>query len=65
MPFAAFMLFNTLATIPKTLAFVALGYLIGHTYRLIYLWLSNASLAVLAAMAIALAAWMLRLRACK
>ncbi|SFQ56385.1 DedA family protein [Donghicola eburneus] len=65
MPFAAFMLYNTLATIPKTLAFVALGYLIGHTYRLIYLWLSNASLAVLAAMAIALAAWMLRLRACK
>lgn len=65
MPFGSFLFFNTLATIPKTLAFVALGYLIGHTYRLIYFWLSNASLAILAILAIGAAAWMFRLKVCK
>lgn len=65
MPFGAFLFFNTLATIPKTLAFVALGYLIGHAYRLINLWISNASIALLILIAIGAAFWMLRPKFCK
>ncbi|MDT8856236.1 VTT domain-containing protein [Paracoccaceae bacterium Fryx2] len=46
MPFLPFLWFNLLATIPKTLAFLAIGYGAGHAFAEIDRWISWGSLAV-------------------
>ncbi|WP_370675104.1 DedA family protein [Pleomorphomonas sp. PLEO] len=48
MPFAAFLIANTLAGIPKCLFFVALGYLFGNAYETIGSWLSGEAAILLA-----------------
>lgn len=51
MPFASFMLWNTLATIPKCLLFVAIGWSFGHIFAQVNDWLLWFSLAMLALLA--------------
>lgn len=48
MPFATFVLANFLATIPKSLVLVALGYLFGSAHMLIAEWFSFGSVLLLA-----------------
>ena len=48
MPFGTFVLANLLATIPKSLALVALGYMFGSAHILIAQWFSFGSVVVLA-----------------
>lgn len=48
MRFSTFVLTNFLATIPKSLAFVALGYLLGGAHTLISQWISGVSEALFA-----------------
>lgn len=55
MPFMTFVLVNLLATIPKSLALVALGYLFGSAHALIADWFPFATAAILAVMAVILA----------
>ena len=43
MNFAAFLFWNTLATIPKSLIFVVIGYSFGHLYNSINDWIGRAS----------------------
>lgn len=50
MPFGTFVLANFLATIPKSLALVALGYLFGSAHALISDWFSTGSVVILALM---------------
>jgi membrane protein DedA with SNARE-associated domain len=47
MPFWSFLWYNFLATLPKTLAFLMLGYLLGHAQSLIGTWLWRGSLVVI------------------
>ncbi|PIO97282.1 DedA family protein [Pleomorphomonas carboxyditropha] len=49
MPFADFIIANTLAAIPKSLFFVALGYLFGSAHEAIAGWLSGEAMLLLAA----------------
>ena len=51
---------NLLATIPKSLFFVVLGYTLGSAYSQIDNWIARASLVVLGAMVLAGAAWVFR-----
>lgn len=48
MPFADFLVANTIAGIPKCLFFVALGYLFGSAYETIASWLSGEAALLLA-----------------
>jgi membrane-associated protein len=50
MPFVTFVLANFLATIPKSLALVALGYMFGSAHTLIAEWFSVGSVLLLAGM---------------
>ncbi len=52
MPFVTFLLANTLASIPKSLVFVALGYLFGSAYETIASWLSVEAAALVLALAV-------------
>ncbi|MEE3650340.1 MULTISPECIES: DedA family protein [unclassified Brenneria] len=47
MHFGSFMLYNTVATIPKSLFFVAVGWLFGHAIEQVDHWLVYVSLALL------------------
>ncbi|HBM59599.1 MAG TPA: hypothetical protein DD444_10450 [Citreicella sp.] len=51
---------NLLATIPKSLFFVVLGYTLGSAYSQIDNWIARASLVVMGAMVLAGAAWVFR-----
>jgi membrane-associated protein len=64
MPLASFLLANLLATIPKSLALVALGYAFGGAHDLIASWLSAGSIVIFAVLALGLIAFIyLRRRA--
>lgn len=60
MPFGPFILTNLLATIPKSLALIAAGYVFGGAHVLISHWFSTGSVAILAALVCALAIWRYR-----
>ncbi len=51
---------NTLATIPKSLFFVALGYTLGSAYSQIDNWIGRASLVLLGGLVLFGAGWLLR-----
>ena len=55
MPFGTFVLANFLATIPKSLALVALGYVFGSAHGLIAEWFSLGSVVILAGVALIIA----------
>lgn len=55
-----FMLTNLIATIPKSLAFVALGYWLGSYYGKIDSWLTKGSLILLALIVLGGAIWFFR-----
>ena len=55
MPFGTFVLANFLATIPKSLALVALGYVFGSAHGLIAQWFSLGSVVILAGVALIIA----------
>ena len=55
MSFGTFVLANFLATIPKSLALVALGYLFGSAHALIAEWFSLGSVVILAGVALIIA----------
>lgn len=57
MPFGLFLFYNFLATLPKSAAFLALGYLFGAAYAQIDVWIFRVSLALLAVMALAGVLW--------
>lgn len=61
-PFAWFMLCNLLATVPKSLAFIALGWWAGESYDRIGAWILPVSLALV--LAAVLAALLLRRSRC-
>lgn len=64
MNFALFLLVNTLTSIPKTLAFLALGYLFGHAHERIADWLQVGSGVLLAVIAgVAALVWFVKRRA--
>ncbi|MBS1182005.1 MAG: hypothetical protein H6Q99_1885 [Proteobacteria bacterium] len=52
MPFVTFLLANTLASIPKSLVFVTLGYLFGSAYETIAGWLSVEAAALVLALGV-------------
>ncbi len=63
MNLALFLLVNTLTSLPKTLAFMVLGYLFGHAHERIADWLQLGSGLLLAAfMAIGLLIWFIKRR---
>lgn len=58
MNFASYMWYNLLGSVPKTAAFVALGYFIGHAYASIDTYIGRISLALLVvAVAVGLIFW--------
>lgn len=57
MPFGAFLGYNLLATVPKSAAFLALGYLFGSAYAQIDAWIFRVSLVLLAAVAVGGLVW--------
>lgn len=57
MPFGPYMGYNLLATLPKSAAFLALGYVFGSAYAQIDVWIFRVSLIVLALMAVAGVIW--------
>lgn len=62
MSFGTFVLANFLATIPKSLALVALGYLFGSAHALIAEWFSLGSVVILAGVALVIAVIIYRKR---
>lgn len=65
MPTAPFLLYNFLATLPKTAAFMALGWYAGDAYAKIDLWLERGALVMLGLIAGGLAIWYVRRRRCR
>jgi len=65
MPFADFVIANTLAAIPKSLFFVALGYLFGSAHETIAGWLSGEAALLLAVGLVVVAVVYLRHRRAK
>lgn len=59
MPLAKFLLFNLIATLPKTLALILVGYSLGYAYKTIDSYLFRASIIVLVLMVIAALVWIL------
>lgn len=57
MPVGAFLWWNLVATVPKSAAFLALGYAFGAAYAQIDAWIFRASLLLLALLAVAAAIW--------
>ncbi len=62
MPFMTFVLANFLATIPKSLALVAVGYLFGSAHALIAEWFSVGSVVILAGLLVSVAVLVYRKR---
>lgn len=62
MPFGRFMVINLLATIPKSLALVAIGYYFGGAHELIGRWFSVWSVFALGILGLILAAFVYRMR---
>ena len=62
MPFGAFLWYNLLATIPKSLAFLLIGYAFGAAYTRIDTYISWASLCVMALLLAGGLVWFLRQR---
>lgn len=60
MPVAPFLFFNLVATVPKSLALLALGVWAGHAWERIDTWIANGSWIALALGLAALLAWRLR-----
>lgn len=58
MRIAAFLWFNLLGTVPKSLFFVALGYGFGHAYTRIDDWIGRVSLILLVTTLVALGCWL-------
>jgi len=58
MPFWSFLFYNTLATIPKSLLFVAIGYTFGHLATQVNGWIAIASLCLLILLLIGLYLWL-------
>lgn len=58
MPLAAFLLWNTLATIPKSLFFVAIGYAFGHLAGQVDGWIIAISLLLLAILMTGAVIWL-------
>ncbi len=46
MPMSVFLLYNTIATIPKTLLFLAIGYFVGNSHLLLDSWIGKGSLTI-------------------
>ncbi|WP_372839498.1 DedA family protein [Phaeovulum sp.] len=59
MPFWRFLGFNLIATLPKSLVFVIIGYTLGRAYTAIDGWIFRASFALLVLSLVAIAAWYL------
>ncbi|TQS73454.1 hypothetical protein ERN12_06890 [Rhodobacteraceae bacterium] len=59
MPIVPFFLYNLVASVPKTLAFMALGYFAGSAYSRIDSWISGGSLAVLGLLVIGVIIWLI------
>ncbi|OCX66809.1 hypothetical protein BFP70_01255 [Thioclava sp. SK-1] len=57
MPFVPFLMYNFIASIPKSAAFVALGYFVGSAYARIDGWIARGSLILLIALVVAGAVW--------
>lgn len=57
MRLAPFMLFNTLATVPKVVAFVAIGAVFGQAHEQISQWIGQTSLVLLALAALGIGGW--------
>jgi membrane protein DedA with SNARE-associated domain len=57
MPVGAFLWWNFVATLPKSAAFLALGYAFGAAYAQIDAWIFRVSLILLAALAVGAALW--------
>jgi len=62
MAFAPFMGWNLLATLPKTLFFILIGYSFGAAYSAVDSWIFRASVIILALAALGAAAWVLHRR---
>ncbi len=62
MPPAKFLMFNLLGTLPKTLAFILVGYSLGYAYKTIDSYLFRASIIILVLVLVAALAWFLRKR---
>ncbi|MBN2907197.1 MAG: VTT domain-containing protein [Rhodobacteraceae bacterium] len=62
MPFVPFVWYNLLATVPKSLAFLLLGYSLGHAYTRIDSYIFWVSLGMLGGMLALAAVWYLRKR---
>lgn len=65
MPFGAFLFWNTLVTIPKSLLFVAIGYSFGHLYNQIDGWIGRISVVMLLVLVLAAIIWWWRRRSPK
>ena len=57
MPFGAFIWYNLLATVPKSLVFLSLGYAFGSAYAQIDNWIFRVSLVLLGGTVLLVAAW--------
>lgn len=57
MPFGKFLLFNTLATLPKTACFCIIGYTIGHAYTSIDGYIAKVSAIILIVIIVAAIGW--------
>lgn len=55
---AAFLGYNLVGTLPKTAAFLALGYLVGHAYAAAEVWIGRGSLIILLTGLLALGLWL-------
>ncbi|MFT4150505.1 MAG: DedA family protein [Paracoccaceae bacterium] len=57
MPFGTFLFWNTLATVPKSLLFVAIGYSFGHLYNQIDDWIGRISAVLLTLLIMGAGLW--------
>jgi membrane-associated protein len=62
MPFGRFVLFNTLATLPKTAFFCVIGYTIGHAYASIDGYIGKVSAIIFIAIVVAAIGWWMHKR---
>ncbi|NOX40576.1 MAG: DedA family protein [Alphaproteobacteria bacterium] len=62
MPVGRFLLFNLIGTLPKTAAFMAIGYSLGYAYQTIDSYIFRTSLVILVIGALIALIWLLRKR---